>query len=163
MHCACQKPVIVSGQNLRGEARIYRAIDEDPQTFASNSLQMLPIVQLSQDNFILHDVVLQDNLEQPLVLGHDVIWRVNSGFTGITVPFLALLHVLSLSSRSSYIYIFYIKLQSDFTNPQIPIPLSGNVSGAIMINVQEVGKRLTCMVQRSDLPLKAMLRGASKV
>lgn len=73
MHCACLKPVIVSGQNLRGAARTYRAIDEDPQTFASNSLQILPIVQLSQDNFILHDVVLQDNLEQPLVLGHDVI------------------------------------------------------------------------------------------
>lgn len=56
-----------------GAERTYRAIDEDPQMFASNSLQVLPIVQLSQDNFILYDVVLQDNPEQPLVLGHKVI------------------------------------------------------------------------------------------
>lgn len=73
MHCASLAPAIVSGQSLRGVERTYRAVDEDPQTFASNSLQILPIVQLSQDNFILNDVVLQDNPEQPLVLGHDVI------------------------------------------------------------------------------------------
>lgn len=45
-------------QKLRGAEQTYCAIDEDPQTFASNSLQMLAIVQLSQGNFILHDVVL---------------------------------------------------------------------------------------------------------
>lgn len=64
---------MVSRQKLRGAERTYCTIDEDPQTFASNSLQMLAIVQLSQDNFILHDVVLQDDPEQPLVLGHDVV------------------------------------------------------------------------------------------
>lgn len=55
------------------EKQTYRAIDEDPQTFASNSLQILAIVQISQDNFILQDVVLQNNPEQPLILGHDLI------------------------------------------------------------------------------------------
>lgn len=73
MHCASLVPAIVSGQNLRGEKWTYCTIDEDPQTSASNCLQMLPIVELSQDNFILNDVVLQDNPEQPLVLGSDLI------------------------------------------------------------------------------------------
>lgn len=75
IHCAYVSlaPANISGLNLKGAEWTYRTIDEDPQTFASNSLQMLPIVQLSQDNFILHDVVLQDNPEKPLVLRHDVI------------------------------------------------------------------------------------------
>lgn len=51
----------------------YCAIDEDPQQFSSNALQLLAIVQLSKANFILKYVVLQDNLEQPLILGHYII------------------------------------------------------------------------------------------
>lgn len=51
------------------------AIDEDPQKFSSNGLQLLAIVQLSQDNFILQDVVLQNNPDQPLIHGHDLICR----------------------------------------------------------------------------------------
>lgn len=48
----------------------HSAIDENPQKFSSNGLKLLAIVQLSQDNFVIQDVVLQDDPEQPLIHGH---------------------------------------------------------------------------------------------
>lgn len=55
--------------------RTDRAIDEDPQKPSPNGLQALATVQLSQDNLSLYDVVLQDNLEQPLIHRHHFICR----------------------------------------------------------------------------------------
>lgn len=46
------------------------AIDEDPQMFSSDGLQLLSVVQLPKDHFVFQDVVLQDDLEQPLIHGH---------------------------------------------------------------------------------------------
>lgn len=56
----------------------HRAIDEDPQKFSPNGLQLLAVVQLTQDDFILQDVVLQDNPEQPLIHGHHFSCKQNS-------------------------------------------------------------------------------------
>lgn len=56
---------------------MYCAIDEDPQKFSSNGLQLLAIVQLSQDNFVLQDMVLQYNPEQTVIHGHHLVCREN--------------------------------------------------------------------------------------
>lgn len=64
-------------QQFLGTTWTHCAIDENPQKFSSNGLQLLTIVQLSQDNFILQDVVLQDDSEQPLIHGHHIVWREN--------------------------------------------------------------------------------------
>lgn len=57
------------------------AIDEDPQMFSPNGLQLLPVVQLPEDHFVFQDVVLQDDLEQPLIHGHHFSCKENSVFT----------------------------------------------------------------------------------
>lgn len=46
--------------------------------FSPNGLQLLPIVQLPKDYFIFQDVVLQDDLEQPLIHGHHFSCRQNN-------------------------------------------------------------------------------------
>lgn len=54
------------------------AIDEDPQMFSPDGLQLLAVVQLPKDDFISEDVVFQDNLEQPLIHGHHFSCRQNN-------------------------------------------------------------------------------------
>lgn len=74
MHIVCVLwPPTTIFMGTTSEESTHCAIDEDPQKFSSNGLQLLAIVQLSQDNFVLQDMVLQYNPEQTMIHGHHLV------------------------------------------------------------------------------------------